>query len=245
MPIGVPVFVVAPGQPNDLLYAEPRLELVLDISPAHVWIAIGVEKALLGRDQRAFPIDRDRATLQDHVGLDTVDAELGEDQLRARRVFVVGQEALTPRVEPKVDPCAPAGVFHDADRSRIAHPRIVDRELDKLDGRREQTFGVRDHAGVHHHGERLELDDGVRRGRVFLLGVLEVASPQFFPRGPSHQAPLMWFPLRRHPPPNGFLLRFWMIHVWFLTPMCAQSRGAAVRPGSLGSSHSHMYNYVG
>ena len=52
------------GQPDHRLDAEAIAQVRLDIGLRKVRIALGIEQALLGRDQRALPVDVDRATFK-------------------------------------------------------------------------------------------------------------------------------------------------------------------------------------
>ncbi len=196
-----------PAQPDDLVHAEPGFQLVLDLLAAELRVTVRVEQALLGRDQRALSVDRDRPALEHQARADALDAERSENPLGAGGVLVIGHEALAPGIEAEVHPGATTRVVHDADRPGIAHPGVVDRDLEQLDGGRQQTPGVGRRAGIHHHGERLELDDRVGRGRVFLFRLLEVRPPQFLAWRPGHQAPLVRLPLGGHAP--GPVSTFW------------------------------------
>ena len=131
--IGVRVLETAPGEPDHLGDAEARRELLLDLLARHPRVAVGVKQALLGGDQGALAVDRDRASLEHHGRCDPRDLEQREQLGADGCVEVVGQEALAPRVEREVDAASSAGVIHDHDRTRVAQPRVVDRQLHDLD----------------------------------------------------------------------------------------------------------------
>ena len=71
---------------------------------AHRRVAVRVQQALLGRDQRALAVDGDRAALEHHVRGDPLDAELRRAARPATAAsWPYGQELLAPRVEAEVD----------------------------------------------------------------------------------------------------------------------------------------------
>ena len=84
------VLDMAVPKPDDLLDAEPGLQLRLDRLARKPRIAILVEQALLRRDQRPLSVDRQRAAFQHHLGDDPLDPECVEDRLAARRILVEG-----------------------------------------------------------------------------------------------------------------------------------------------------------
>src|SRR3954447_8964890 len=89
-----------------------------------------MQQALLGGDQRAIAVDGDRAALEDEIA--RADALLPQPLQQPRRdLGVIGErlELLAPGVEAEVDARAPPGAVEDEERARVAHPRVVDRDL--------------------------------------------------------------------------------------------------------------------
>jgi hypothetical protein len=75
MPVGVVVREPA-IQPDDLAHAQILPKQVLDLLAPEARIAVRVEQAALGGQQRAFAIDVDRAAFQDQRGRITAHAEM-------------------------------------------------------------------------------------------------------------------------------------------------------------------------
>ena len=91
MAVGVVVLDQAQPEPDDALDAELRAQLRLDLLAPELRVAVLVEQALLGRDQRALAVDGDRAALEDQVrGVAAMLAEQLEHARGELRVVVVG-----------------------------------------------------------------------------------------------------------------------------------------------------------
>ena len=134
------------AEPDHLLDPEIALEQPLDVRARELRIAIRVEQALFSRDERALPVDVDRAALE-HERRKVPVAAFDLEHLFRHDVVEIPcpvQTAFkaTPGVEHPVDAAhAPATVDHEG-RPDVAHPGIVARELDDTHLRRQHAAGV-------------------------------------------------------------------------------------------------------
>ena len=117
------------------------------------------------------------------------------------RVSVVRQVLLAPRVEPEVDEGDPASRVADEDRTVVAHPRVVDRQRERLDtvpAAVPADLGLL--LGIADHDDGLERRDRVGHRRVVALGLVEQLRPESLSGhgGPLHQAGLVVLPFGRH-----------------------------------------------
>ena len=131
--VGVAVLGEALAQPHHALDAQVVAQPLLDLLARQRRVAVGVQQALLGGQQRPLAVDGDRAALEHEGRFVAAVAEAVDEQPADRRVGVVGRELLAPRVEAEVHAGARAVTVEDEDRSAVAQPRVVDRELDDLD----------------------------------------------------------------------------------------------------------------
>ena len=103
MPVGVAVLDQPLPEPHDPLHPEPRAQLGLDLLARQRRVAVRVEQALLGRQQRPLAVGQDRAALEHER------RARGPRRRAARRsaadggVAVPGRELLAPGVEAEVD----------------------------------------------------------------------------------------------------------------------------------------------
>ena len=90
MAVGVVAFD-AIAEPEDGFHAEGGAEFFFDRVAAEGWIAVGVEEAAFGGEERAFAVGVDRSALEDEVlEVEMPDAESGGDGGGDGVVFVEG-----------------------------------------------------------------------------------------------------------------------------------------------------------
>ena len=173
---------------------------MLDLLARERRVAVGVQQALLGRDEGPLAVDEERAALQYERGLVAAHPEVLGDEPRDLRVAVVRQVLLAPRVEPEVDERDATRRVPDEDRTVVAHPRVVDREREDLDAVAAAPADLGLLLGIADHDDGLEGRDRVGHRGVVALGLLEPVRPERLARqgGPFHQARLVRLPLGRH-----------------------------------------------
>ncbi len=196
--VGVAVLHETVAEPHDPLDAEVLAQRPLDLLSAHRRVAVAVEQTLLGREQRALAVGEDRAALQHELGLAHRVAEQLGDLRADRGVLVPRRELLAPGVEAEVDGHPRAVVADRVDRTAIAQPRVVERQLDHVDrlaARRASLGGLL--AGVGDHRHRLERADRVGDRRVVGACLLEHLAPQLRPARPAHDRALVALPFGR------------------------------------------------
>jgi len=110
-------------EPHHAPDAKPGAQRLLDLATREQGVAVRVEQALLGGEQRARAVDRDGTSLQhEHGRVVPIEAEMAGHALSEAGVLVVGQELLPPGVEVEVD-CPPlASRADDDDGSHISGP---------------------------------------------------------------------------------------------------------------------------
>ena len=133
VPVGIAVVGHAGRKPEEGLDTQEVAEVFLDLRPRQVGVPVGVQQALLGGEQCPLAVDEERAALQDHRRLVAAYAKCSGQQLRHSGVLVVGQVLLAPRVAAEVDHRNVAALVGNEDRSVVAHPRVVDRQLERFD----------------------------------------------------------------------------------------------------------------
>ena len=162
---------------------QPPRDLVL----RQLRVALRVQQALLGGDQRALAVDGDRAALEDQVAWRRCAPPPSARAARAATSASssYGRNFSPQALKPKSTPARrPVAVEHE-DRARVAHPRVVDRDLGRP--RRPRRTAARAalavlRAGDHRH--RLEGRDRVGDLGVVGLGVGVVLAPTS-PRAPA------------------------------------------------------------
>ena len=112
---------------------EPVAQAPLDVGARHRRVAVRVQQALLGRDERARAVDGDRAAFEHERRTVANEAEARAEACTQRRVGVEGLVFAAPAVEAEVDGPALPRVVGQSDRAGVAHPRVVERFLDHLD----------------------------------------------------------------------------------------------------------------
>ena len=202
--VGVAVLGEALPQPHHPLDAQVVAQPLLDLLARQCRVAVGVQQALLGGQQRPLAVDGHRAALEHEGRFVAAVAEAVDEQPADRLVGVVRRELPTPRVEAEVHAGALAVTVEDEDRSAVAQPRVVDRELDDLDVAGQRGARLAGVLGVGaDHGQRLERGDRVGGGGVVGLGLTELGAPDLFATGPAHDGALVGRPLGRHPEAVG------------------------------------------
>ena len=196
--IGERVLGETERQPDDHLDSQRLTQRVLDLLPRQAGVTVGVEETLLGRDQRALTVDRDRPAFEHHLNGVTRDAEVGEDALGEPVIVGVGEGALTPGVEAEIDSCPGAVRTEDEDRPGVAQPGVVDRQLDDLHIRTAPPTGVVAQSGCGDHEDGLEARDRLSHSRVLRRRRLVLPVPQLGPGWPRHQTALVRGPFRGH-----------------------------------------------
>ena len=240
--------------PHDLLDPEVGAQPLLDLVPRQRGVAAGVKQALLGGDQRALAVHRDRAALEHQVGREPLDPEPGQQRPVHRVVAVIGSELLTPAVEAEVHPGAAAVGRGDDDRPAVAHPGVVDRQLDRTrtpSPHASRTSCERPCGATISTGSNAAIARG-HRG-VLGLGLGQPVAPQLDARRPGHQGPLVLRPLGRHRQPEGRCSRVLSLRrsarcgqilrirsravAWSFSPSAGQARiSSPSRPGPSTSS---------
>ena len=207
---GVAVLDQALAEPHELLDAEMGPEDLLDRRPVERGIAVRVQEALLGGEQRAPAVGEDRATLEHDRNRHQLVPELLGNQRAHRGITIPRRELPTPGVEPEVERDAPPVLTVGVDRAAVAQPRVVERQLDHLDAgcaRAPRLVGL--FAGIGDHRHRLEVGDRVRDRGVVGTRLLERLPPQLDSTRPAHQRSLMRLPFGGSPhgnEPNGISL---------------------------------------
>lgn len=65
------------ADPDHLLHSQVLAEALLDLRAPQRGVPVRVQQALLGGDQRALTVDRDRVALEHEVGREPLDPEMG------------------------------------------------------------------------------------------------------------------------------------------------------------------------
>ena len=175
MAIGM-VVEQAVTQPDDTRIAQVLAQPALDIGLGHRRVAIGVEKALLGRHHRAGTVTVDRAAFQHPVAI----ADLRADRLaepQPDRVVALQIVFAAPAVEVEV-----ACLFAvQQDRRGVAQPDVAERFNHHL------GKGGHAHGGVARFGIGSDQDyllapplgvDGTGEGDDLLARRLQILDPQ-------------------------------------------------------------------
>jgi len=139
--------------PDDLLDTEPVTQFAFDVGPGHAGIAVGIQQALLGGDQRSLAVHGDRPALQHHRRSDPVNPQVIEDESAAGFRFPLDPEPVAPRVEGKVDARPPAVIIDHDERSRVPDPGGVVGDFDEVHTAGQGATGVLHLAGVCQHRE--------------------------------------------------------------------------------------------
>ena len=174
VPVGL-IGINAVLYPNDLLAAKIIAQVLFDLALGIVRVTTGREQAHLGSDDRSFPVNGERASLEDEVvGLVAVDvsqvAHLHSDEF----VLVPGEvEAVVqaaPGIESEMNRAQVSGVVDNEGGPAVADPRIVGfhlHDIDKLvvlkkamgscvvDGLDSDCHGFEVGNGARHVGENL------------------------------------------------------------------------------------------
>ena len=203
--VDVPVRLVvddAFAQPDDAGDAQVFVQQDLHLTRVELRIAVRVQQALLGGEQRALAVDVNRTAFQHErraIAVAAFDLQhLARDQvvLVPRKVEAVAQSA--PGVEQPVDAAHGALVVHDERRTDVPHPRIVARHLHDADRVRQHRPRVHELRARNTDSDRLTGRDCRRHcGECGLRG-LRATAPVAGPLGPQQPAAGMRLEFARH-----------------------------------------------
>ena len=177
--VAVGVVVEEPRpQPHDALEAEIAAQPLLDLAPGHC-IAVGVQEALLGRDDGAGAVAIDGSALEDPAGFCEGQAAISSQPFAD--VLVTGQVVLAaPAVEAEALRLARTPAAED-DRASVAQPDVAERLDDHLGKRDELGCALRGPAvggdEPHRFSLTVRVDRLGERGD-FALGRLEIGEPE-------------------------------------------------------------------
>src|SRR5215210_3236154 len=158
-----------------------------------------MQQALLRGDERALAVHGDGSALEDEVArVDALLPQVLEHPGGDLHVVRVGMELLAPGVEAEVDPGPAAGAVEHEDRAGVAHPGVVDRDVDHIHALAAGGACLLCLRRVGDHQHRLEGRHGVRDLGVVGLRRGEVLLPHVPAGGPGHERPLVRRPLGRH-----------------------------------------------
>ena len=179
--------------------AEVVADDVFDVRAVQRPVAVRSEQALLCRHEPPVGVDEDRATLENDRCLEGDVAVALSQDATGSLVASPTIELLAPGVEPEVDAGPAPSCVESEDRSAVAHPGVIERQLDNLNGAGEHGLGL---GGVtaagHDHRDGLEGRHGVGHSGVLALGGTELSAPQLGPAWPCHERALVRSGLGRH-----------------------------------------------
>ena len=179
MPVGL-VVVDAPAEPDHLLGAEVVEQRLLDLLARELGVAVGIEQALFGRHHGPLAVHVDRAALEHDRGAVAIGALDLEDLLRRPARRGPSGKYRPPSSPPQAlkrqsTPRRPPPPSTHEGRARVAHPRVVGRDLDHADRGREHRAAVLELGVGDRHRHRLGDVDRLRHRRVGLLRGLGAA----------------------------------------------------------------------
>ena len=198
------VVVEAVRQPDDALHRKVVAQGPLDLRLAQVRVAVVVEQAFLGGDQRAFAVDVDRAALEDEVVGAVAGAPFDLEDLACHLVIALPGEVqaafeAAPGVEAPVDAAYIALVVDDEGRAGVADPGIVAADFHDADvAVVEACARVLVLPGAGADGDRLEARDGLGHRGEGRLGRLAAVAPVVRAFRPDHPGLLVGFPFGGH-----------------------------------------------
>ncbi len=203
MPVG---FIVeqAIRQPDNFIHSQVIAEDRFDLFAGQVRVAVAIEQALFGGDQRALAIHVDRAAFEHKALGDVTRAALDFQHFAAqlrieipRRIQAAIEAA--PCVEFPVHAAHFATVVDDERRPAVAHPGVVAAHFHNTDVRHVQARpGVVVLRSGHGHRDRLKAGDGLGDGNVGSLGGLATQAPVVRALGPDHPDLGLRCPFGRH-----------------------------------------------
>jgi len=187
-------FVVeqAVGQPDDAVDRQVLAQDRLDLLAGQLRVAVAVEQALLGGDQRAFAVDVDRAALEHEtfgaIAIAVLDLEdLARHLVVALPVGVEPAVFATPGIEGPVDAAQAAVVVDDEGRPGVTHPGVVAAHFHHADARVIQCGARRQVLlGAGADGHRLETGDRLGDGGEGRLRRRRVVPPVVRALRPDH-----------------------------------------------------------
>ncbi len=213
----------AARQPDHTFDPEQGAEVGLDVRLREMRVAVGIEQALRGGQQRSLAVDVDRAAFEDLRPDDASRTRLFEDEARQPGVAGEALEDEAPGVEAPIHPGEPARTVDQERRPGVARPAIVEvAHHDVGDACRQppRLVGV---LGPHHEAHRLMGRDGRYDARQGLAGGAEPVLPRLGPARPRHPAALVGLPFGRHAPSRRSVL----VHGFDLAPSSCHRIGSA------------------
>ncbi len=190
----------AARDPDRLGGAEVGVDLRLDLLLGPVGVAALAQLHGLGEQHGALAVDVDAAALVDQAGGEAlrpgeVDHLLGDVLV----VLPAGPLLCAPAVEHPVGRRQFALAVGEEGGADVAHPGVVQRALDDQYLGGEVALGVVLLAAVHHHGHRLEPDDGVGDGGPGLAGGVQLPLVEgLVAGGEGHPGAVVRLPLGGH-----------------------------------------------
>jgi hypothetical protein len=188
---------LSPAQPEHLADAQVLGQGRLDPFPGKVGIAVGIQEALLRRQERPLAVDAGGSTFQDHGGLVATHPKMLRYAEGGELVPEVG-ELAAPAVEPEPDGGDPAVGPADEEGSVVPDPGVIQLHLEEVDSRAQgrPSFLPGGRIGEDRHG--FEAADGRNDVSVGPLCLAGVAVPRGHPTGPGNVARRVVLPLRGH-----------------------------------------------
>src|SRR5690606_10723403 len=190
------------SEPDDAGYAEVFVQQYLELSLVEMRIAVRIEQALFGRDERALPVDVDCAAFEHERRAIAIASFYFEHLARDEIVLIPGKvEAraqAAPGVEHPIDAAHLTRIVDDERRTDISHPSIVARELydsNRIGQHRARIDVLRTR---HAHRHRLPDGDGACDRGERGLRRLSPQPPIGRSFRPQHPAAGVRFELARH-----------------------------------------------
>ena len=206
MSVGI-VALQAIVEPNHFSNAQPPRESFFNIGPTERWIPVGVQQALLGRQQGSLSIGIQGATFQNKVVGDPRNVEHPTGGRGNHVIEIPRPVFFTPAIKNKIVRYS-LGSFcvaaKDENRATIANPSIVarDRQNFKIGGANlfagEAFLNLR--SGRTIFGQEINLlawEQGLDDVQVGFFHAFEKTRPSLGIMGPSEKSSFVFFPLCR------------------------------------------------
>ena len=192
-------------QPDHRLHRQMLAQHSFDLCAVQVRIAVGVEQAFLGGQQRALAVHVNGAAFQHEAGRDVAGATLDAQHLAGHlAVALPGPVQATVEAAPGVEVPVHAAHFavavDDEGRAGVAYPGVIAAHLHQADVRlpAQSCAGVLVLRGGHTDAHRLEARNGLGHGAERRLGRLATQAPVVRAFRPEHPGLAVRFPFRRH-----------------------------------------------
>ena len=168
-------------QPDDVRDAERIDQQAIELRASHPGIAVRLEEARLGREQRAFAVDVDRAAFEHLAPHERGHVERARELL-ADAIVTRHHVLAAPSVEAEAHARARALRVADDDRRGVARPAVAVLHAMEADARNAREERARARFDVRVAHEQLDvlvavLGDRATETRVLDLRVLEQAAP--------------------------------------------------------------------